>query len=535
MRESDSSTIAMELDSSGRPRAFWLISILIALFVALCTGNRDNRLAADAWEHHRAIVALVEDLDSPGNPTLATEDPSIRYSPYSVALALICRWTGLDAYDALSAAAVFNTLFLAIAIWLLLGVLGLKAIGPALWIIMLSLWGSAPGYANSYALSDLPWHQVNPSAFSFATGLLCCWLLLRTQAPRPTFWSLALIAILSAIGMLSHPMTGAFSMLIIGLAFVALRRPSLASLTGFGAIVYGGTLLLCIAWPLYDFASALTTTRDSDYWFNRAIWRTILLEWCLPATLLSLLMLPRRSQPALRWAFLCLLVMNALALIAYPLTSASLCRLPIPGVFFAHLLVACYVVERELFSLRSWPGRMRALFSSEVSQQRGAFVDSLVLVACLYGLLPQVWDSLSQPHLARPLIASAIGKDSKELRIREELGELLVDVKRHDVVLADLVTSWAVPSISGRIVGATHFEFFVDGQSERVRDLASFFSDRLDVDRRRIIDEYRVRWILLKKAALDPSVYRSLRVEAAIVKEMDGYVLMDARKWQDSR
>src|SRR5262245_1766862 len=92
-----------------RDRLFWPVALLLAAYVALCTGHRDNVLEADAWEHHRAVVALVHDLWHPGNPTFAGDTPSIRYSPYSVGLALVCRSTGLDPWDALSAAAVFNT------------------------------------------------------------------------------------------------------------------------------------------------------------------------------------------------------------------------------------------------------------------------------------------------------------------------------------------------------------------------------------------------------------------------------------------
>ena len=92
--------------------AFIAVGALLVAYVAICTHWRDGKLGADAWEHHRAIVALVEDLWHPGNPTYATDDTSIRFTPYSVTLALICRATGWSPYDVLSGAAVFNTLLL---------------------------------------------------------------------------------------------------------------------------------------------------------------------------------------------------------------------------------------------------------------------------------------------------------------------------------------------------------------------------------------------------------------------------------------
>ena len=65
---------------------------------------------ADAWEHHRVIVALTRDLWHPGNPTYATRraiDPLLAL--FGCAALLICRQHRLDPYDALSGAAVFNT------------------------------------------------------------------------------------------------------------------------------------------------------------------------------------------------------------------------------------------------------------------------------------------------------------------------------------------------------------------------------------------------------------------------------------------
>src|SRR5512142_1283709 len=149
---------AMKFLSKGN-LGYLTLGTLLVIYVALCTRWRDSLWGADAWEHHRAIVALVEDLWHPGNPTYATRDPSIRYSPYTVVQAVICRMTGLSPYDVLSGAAVVNTLLLVVGIWVLLQEFGEEPSAAAALIVMVGLYGGAPGYANSYALADLPWHQ----------------------------------------------------------------------------------------------------------------------------------------------------------------------------------------------------------------------------------------------------------------------------------------------------------------------------------------------------------------------------------------
>src|SRR5512135_3515441 len=260
---------AMKFLSKGN-LGYLTLGTLLVVYVALCTRWRDSLWGADAWEHHRAIVALVEDLWHPGNPTYATRDPSIRYSPYTVVQAVICRMTGLSPYDVLSGAAVVNTLLL-VGIWVLLQEFGEEPSAAAALFVMVGLYGGAPGYANSYALADLPWHQVNPSAFGFALAPFLWVLFRRTACAGRTGPALLVVSVLAAIAMLDHPMTGLF--VLIGLLVIALTAPSgrcrrpLMNL----ALVVGGVAALCMAWPWYSFVKAALSRPDNDYWFNKYV------------------------------------------------------------------------------------------------------------------------------------------------------------------------------------------------------------------------------------------------------------------------
>ncbi len=70
--------------AQAAPLRFWLIGLGLVVYVGLCTGFRDNVWGADAWEHDRAILALTQQLWHAGNPTFATPEPSVRYSPYTI-------------------------------------------------------------------------------------------------------------------------------------------------------------------------------------------------------------------------------------------------------------------------------------------------------------------------------------------------------------------------------------------------------------------------------------------------------------------
>src|SRR5215472_9440077 len=113
------------------PVSFWITGVLLTAYVAACTGQRENNLGADAWEHLRVLHVLSQQLWHPGNPTFASDLPSVRYSPYMVGLALVCRTTGADAYNVLSFAAVLNTCLLILSLWSLLSMFGEQASATA--------------------------------------------------------------------------------------------------------------------------------------------------------------------------------------------------------------------------------------------------------------------------------------------------------------------------------------------------------------------------------------------------------------------
>jgi hypothetical protein len=257
-----SCTAATKFFSKGN-LGYLILGSLLVVYVALCTRWRDSLWGADAWEHHRAIIALTEDLWQPGNPTYATRDPSIRYSPYTVVQAAICRMTGLSPYDILSGAAVVNTLLLVVGLWGLLQEFGETPSAAAALIVMVGLYGGAPGYANSYALADLPWHQVNPSAFGFALTPFLWVLFRRTPCAGRTSPALLVVSVLGAVVMLDHPMTGFFALL--GLLVIALTVPpdryrrSMVNLS----VVVGGVAILCMGWPWYNFVKAPSHARTT--------------------------------------------------------------------------------------------------------------------------------------------------------------------------------------------------------------------------------------------------------------------------------
>lgn len=524
------------MDESGAPPrpagagwSYWLLGALLVAYVAACSGHRDRFGEADAWEHHRAVVALARDWN-PGNPTYARPEPSIRYSPVMVTLAVLCRATGIAPYDALTGAAVVNTALLVVGLRLLLGRFGEARIAATALLTMVALWGGAPGYANSYALSDLPWHQVNPSAFSFALTLIIWSLFQGGPAGRPRRVEVVAAVGLAAVAVLDHPMTGVFALLgllVLAVADPARRPQKIALAVGIG----GAALLLCLAWPWYSFRAAVLWQGDRDYWFNPYILRRAILEWCMPGLALLVVALPMRGRPLVRTCLVGTAAVAGIVALAFAIKSPTFARMILPGMIFVHLPIAAYVHDAGLLAARTWPARLRGLFAPEPGPQAAAGLQCLVALAATYFVAPQLVDIARQPYLGRPWMDRLRGRAASSPSPRPTLERALRPVRPGDVVLSDPYTSWHIPSTSpGRVIAALHFELFVPGQVERRDDLESFFVGGGPDRRRELVRKYKPRWILINTA--EPRYPSSQMIDPAAVVVREGpYVLMDADRW----
>jgi len=520
------------------PYAFWILGLLLVIYVAACTGQRDNVDDADAWEHLRVLHALTVNLWHPGNPTFASDLPSVRYSPYFVGLAVLCRKTGLTPYSALSMAAVINTALLVVALWALLRAFDERPSAAAILLVMVALWGAAPHYANSYALSDLPWHQVNPSAFSFAL-VLFNWSLLRYLGISA--WTAAkyvplllLCAVLCTVSLLDHGMTGAFGAMgyfILALTGPKGRRQRMFLMAAIVTVIGG---LLCLAWPWYSFISAVTTRQDTAYWFNPFISKLTFTIWCAPAVLCALFALPLRDRPLVRTCLLGGAASLLIGLCAIPIHSPVFARFPIPGMIFLHAAIGVFANESGIFRPSTWARRLREI--AEPSWQAAYPILQVVLAAMvLYFLAPQVADIAMQPHLARTYLTHALHLRDLQHHSRESYAEILQPVGPRDVVLSDVETSMAIPAFKGRVVAVSHYELFVRGQAARSDAVNQFFSsDATEAEREQTIRQYDVKWILLNRRLIGDNLFQSLVRDNAVVGRTQDLVLMNAQKWMAS-
>ncbi len=519
--------------------AFCMTSLLLILIVALATPYRSEHLLADAWEHHRVVRVLSELGNDPGNPTYLTPEPSIRYSPYSMALAIASRVMKIDAYDILSLAAVMNTAMCFVGLYLLLRGFGRQVIALPTLFAMVLLYGEAPGYANSLALSDLPWHQVNPSAAALVICLLA-WVMWQgaRNSVRRMAWVWPMCVVLITTALLNHGMTaviGGIGLVSIGLTNTGAKRWRLLAAAAALALA---VFLLGITWPMYDLHAAMRQRPDPWYWYNPTIVRLMLTQWCLPCYLMALLALPYRRDAVVRFGLWGMLMVAVLTAFSVATRSATFARLPLAGMIFPQILVGYVAWRRGLLRAKGWKDAILGLCSPHRDRFNRCATTLLLPFLLLFWGLPQVADLLREPHLLRSPIARMIGRENKQPRYFSRYTQALKDIQEHDVVLAEPHVGWPVPSFAGRVVAAAHLEYFVPHQQQRLEDVAAFFSSTTsDAQRIRLLRKYNVSWILLDTT--NPQDVTAQLVEPSAIHYAEpgvgGLVLMDATGWTDRR
>jgi hypothetical protein len=233
-------------------------------------------------------------------------------------------------------------------------------------------------------------------------------------------------------------------------------------------------------------------------------------------------------------AFVGLVVILSLTFAAFVIKSPTFARLILPGLLFFHIPIGISVHESRLLSPSSWPQRLRDLFGTIPGPQAVAAFHVVLASVLLYNAYRFTSDMLVKPHLARPLFERLLGKPEKNPSPRPALRELLTPVGPNEVVLADIATSWWVPSCSqGRVAGVWHYEFFVPDQKPKEAAVIRFFEGATRDERLAYLAKERVRWIVLNPDFVDARTMAELLDEKAVVSRTGSLTLMDAKRWAD--
>jgi hypothetical protein len=279
------------MDQEARPRTldpYWIVAGVLVVLLVVQTLNR--RWSTDFWVHEATVDRIRGSFRHPRNPLTFTHAPSEYFSPYTYALAGFGRVTAWSTIVVLQLAAVGNLVLFLVGFRLLVGSLTNRLAVTFALVATLLFWGWHPwrwsGYLN---LDSIGFALPYPSMFAVGLGLFVAWALLRYDASGNRWW-LALIGLGLPVVMLSHPITGFWTCILmaaLGINRRMYRREVVVPLI----VVLVFAVAVVLVWPPYSFIELIGGPRQVG---STALYSDIPVRLC--ASVVGVVALWRRWQ-----------------------------------------------------------------------------------------------------------------------------------------------------------------------------------------------------------------------------------------------
>ncbi|HYE28593.1 MAG TPA: hypothetical protein VEA61_10215 [Allosphingosinicella sp.] len=243
---------------------FWLAGLAVYGLAAwhFTGGHFLNQTSRDLWQHLAALRALIDNPLDPANPFVATAEGSRHFHPYWVAVALVARAVGWNAWQAIAFAGFVSA-----------GVLlaGIHAFGRAFYR---SPWGplallAAMAFGWCLPVSHTGYHSLGtliegiayPAALLIGLSLLLWALVIRALERPPLAW---LIVPLAALMFATHQLGAGIGFIAAG-CFVLLWPEGGLKARAAAAAALAGGLLLAAAWPYHNPFEAMVRTGNPTW------------------------------------------------------------------------------------------------------------------------------------------------------------------------------------------------------------------------------------------------------------------------------
>jgi hypothetical protein len=494
----------------------------------------------DFWEHSALIREWKKNLWHPGNPHLAIDSGSPRYMPFFFFLTVLARIFSLTPIQALGIGGVLTMILFLYGIWLFMSLYFRNDWAPFIGLIVLLCgWGVGWYWSNCYQLRNLLYVITYPSSFVFSLSFLSYWLatkMLRQRATTPL--SLILLGIMSALMLLSHPLTGAFA--IGSLCLLALSEPkiSLWHRSKIIGVVLAGALGAEM-WPYFSVWRIILgiSGGKAESWVktgNIVVSRIKMLYHAHPfydpkqffvVTGPSLLGIPALFYMAYRREHLFII----LGFLAMSLIFVLNLFFPIPlghrflfyVIFYLHLALIWGVLE-----MQGKEGKIRqhhiVLRSAKV--KTGILIWFLTI--CLLWNVALLGLALGH-YIINPNLSYG---PMKREQIVDDMKRLSLFIPDEAIVMAPAQLSWPLPTFKGKVVALFHTNPMVADDYQRRRHTHMFFQvETTKEDRLKILRRYKVTHILFKIKNISESVRNNLEEFGSVVKKTGDYVIIKLR------
>lgn len=460
-----------------------IILILYKVIVNITNGN----WYGDFWEHSAVIQALMTTLISSSHPFFALEADHAFTSPYHWIIAVIGKYFNLDSINSLAIFSIFNIclLFIGLKVYIKSFVKNnYKYTYFYAVIFILFLWGSRPwafsGFLYFDLISDvLPY----PSTFAIALSLIGLGIGFDLFRHPSLVKQLSLILITSVV-LLSHPLT--FIFLASGLLCQTVVSNKIITTFANRLLVLVIACIIASFWPYYSIFELLKGAGDVYHLPNKSMYSDVLVKiW--PILILSpLLWFSIKSKETVT------ILIHILFLLF---------------IYFYGWLSAKYSYGRDITFIIILT---QILIANQIANFEIKFSNIYPRIMCFYRItigiiiicLASTW---LYPTFTRSLTVInnfVLDRNISNQNTYKNLTFLPLFIKKDSVVLSDLSTSWKIPSLGGKVIGALHVQAFISDDKSRRDALIEFFSnDVLPSKRQLIIQKYKPDYLLIDKLA----------------------------------
>jgi alpha-1,6-mannosyltransferase len=454
------------------------------LVLVMVSHTLHGRWIGDFWEHSAVVRELSTHPLQPQHPLLNVSAAHPFFSPYSLAVGIFARLFSLTSIDALAIAGILNLLLLlfglrrflrcffdenqdALGFYSLLFILFLWPVGGWLWSGFINF--------NSLSLGNvLPY----PSTFAIA---MTFWIFSIYSGASNSKPKALLCGVLTSVVVLSHPTTALFT--ILGLLSIALHNYKNSRCPSFVAwlLVISVAAPLTLLWPYYSFRDLITANNPGVHQQSVSLYSDLVVHtWPVIVLLPFALILLASRLTKNRCDAISLMLASAILIyiLGYTTGLYGVGRI----VSFVAILVQI-VIATQLIALESKLRTGKARFIAVT-------LPALFVLAALQNNNVKAFERAFEGF-----------RGSRFSYERYE--SLAKHVGQYDLILADLQTSWKLPSFSGKVIASKHPAHWVEDEAERRSDLSQFFSSQVDPTKKfAIIRRYRPDYILINRRAV---------------------------------
>lgn len=453
--------------------------LILGFMLSLTIMSSHNKLEPPDYGNHSAVVnELKHDIINPQHPFYGTAETTPYYTPYHVLAALFARFTNLSAIETLNLFGLFNLVLLFTGIYLFTKAYYGYFTNFSLLFILL-LWRYNWGFSGEYGFRILP--QVASFHSTFALGVM---LIAFYVALKPSFIKIFFASALSAVAIISQPIISVA--VVAGVIILFWKKTGEMKRIILPSLAYLILMLLFLyLWPYYPVietflgkATAFAGQNPKMATQTRTfiMYRPLLvfkIMW--PLILFAPIALWGRLKENKHLLLLTIIIM--IPYLAFASKNSELTgRMIIYAAFMLHITSA-HAYYSKLLDNSKWALMLPFLF--------------IVFAVNLYG--------------------GTLSKITRRTDIFREYKEELPVIARHidhyDVVMTDIGSGYNLVGYSGKIVATSYGQGFVDDDFKRRQDVKAFHNPKTsNFERKKILDTYNARFILINKKEMTPSM-----------------------------